>query len=85
MKNVLWSNIGKVHDVTSAIPRLTAHLTLQKNLLHELNWKKRKKAQQSRIPMKIDKIFYKIISIVSTKFCNIILYIYNIILRNCKC
>lgn len=31
VKNVLWSNIEKVRDVTSAMPRLTALLIRQKN------------------------------------------------------
>lgn len=57
VKNVLWSNIGKVHDVTSAMPRLTVLLIQQKNLLHELRRKTRKRLQQARIPMKINKIF----------------------------
>jgi len=57
VKNVLWSNIGKVHDVISVIPKLTAPLTLQKSLLHALKWRK-ERLQQARIPMKINKIFY---------------------------
>lgn len=66
VKNVLWSNIRKVHDVISAIPRLMAPSILQKNLLHEVKWRTRKKRpQQARTPMEINKIFHKIISIVS--------------------
>jgi len=57
VKNVLWSNIGKVHDVISVIPKLMAPLTLQKNLLHALKWRK-ERLQQARTPMKINKIFY---------------------------
>lgn len=57
MKNVLWNNIGKVHDVIFATPRLTAPLTQQKNLLHEQKWRIKKRLRQARTPMKINKIF----------------------------
>lgn len=57
VKNVLWNNIEKVHDVISAIPRLMVPLIQQKNLLHEPKWKTRLRLQQARTPMKIDKIF----------------------------
>lgn len=35
VKNALWSNIGKVHDVIYVTSRLMARLIPQKNLLHE--------------------------------------------------
>lgn len=57
VKNVLWNNIGKVHDVIFAMPKLMAPLIQQKNLLHELKWKIRKRLQRARILMKFNKVF----------------------------
>lgn len=57
MKNVLWNNIGKVHDVIFAMSKLMAPLIQQKNLLHELKWKIRKRLQRARILMKFNKVF----------------------------
>lgn len=68
VKSVLWNNIGKVHDVISAIPRLTALLTQRKNLLHELKRKTKKRLQQARTPMKINKIVLQ--NYLFLQFCN---------------
>ncbi|GAB1862591.1 RING finger protein 113A [Camponotus japonicus] len=43
VKNVLWDNIKKVHDVIFVTLKLMALLILQKKSLHELKWRKRKK------------------------------------------